>query len=355
MGVRLAQRSLEGPPLDTKELERVLSPEVPLLPLLDEAFRVRRAAFGNRVQVHILNNAQNGRCAEDCGYCSQSKTSTAPLRPYPWKSKSELLEEARAAHAAGAYRYCMVASGRGPSLGQVDQLADVVRAIKREVPVEVCVSVGLLDDAKARALKAAGVDRLNHNLNTSERHYPKICTTHTYADRVATLRAAKGAGLEACSGLIIGMGETDDDIAEVALELQRLEVPSIPVNFLIPIEGNPVYSDSSLSPERCLRVLALFRLANPSADVRAAGGREGHLGALEALALYPANSLFVEGYLTTRGRDARNTYRMIRDAGFVVERADGSIASWASLGVEEGFAVPGDAPLLKPEVRAEPV
>jgi biotin synthase len=307
------------------------------------------------VQVHILNNAQNGRCAEDCGYCSQSKLSTAPLRPYSWKSKRELVEEARAAHAAGAYRYCMAASGRGPSLSQVDELVDAVREIKRQVPVQVCVSVGLLDEAKARKLKEAGVDRLNHNLNTSEGHYPKICTTHTYADRVATLHAAKRAGLEACSGLIIGMGEGDDDIVDVALELRRLEVPSIPVNFLIPIDGNPICSDRSLTPQRCLRVLALFRLSNPSAEIRAAGGREGHLGALEPLALYPANSLFVEGYLTTRGRDARATYRMIRDAGFEVERPDGSIASWESLGVETGFAVPGDAPLLKPEVRAEPV
>jgi biotin synthase len=355
MGLRLAQRSLGGPPLGAEELRRLLSSELPLLPLLDEAFQVRSASFGTRVQVHILNNAQNGRCPEDCGYCSQSKLSTAPLRPYPWKSKQELVEDARAAHAAGAYRYCMAASGRGPGLGQVDQLADAVREIKRQVPVQVCVSVGLLDEAKARKLKEAGVDRLNHNLNTSERHYSKVCTTHTYADRVATLRAARTAGLEACSGLIIGMGESDDDIVEVALELRGLEVPSIPVNFLIPIDGNPIFADSSLTPERCLRVLALFRLANPTAEIRAAGGREGHLGALEPLALYPANSLFVEGYLTTRGRDARATYKMIRDAGFVVERADGSIASWESLGVEAGFAVPGDAPLLKPEVRAEPV
>jgi biotin synthase len=353
MGLTLAKRSLEGPPLDAGELKRLLSQEVPLLPLLDEAFQVRSASFGNRVQVHILNNAQNARCPEDCGYCSQSKLSTAPLRPYSWKSKDELVAEARAAYAAGAYRYCMAASGRGPSLGRVEELTDLVREIKRQVPVQVCVSVGLFDDAKARALKEAGVDRVNHNLNTSERHYPEICTTHTYADRVATLRAAKRAGLEACSGLIVGMGEGDDDIAEVALELCGLEIPSIPINFLIPIEGNPIVSDSSLNPERCLRVLALFRLANPSAEIRAAGGREGHLGALEALALYPANSLFVEGYLTTRGRGARATYRMIRDAGFVVERADGSIASWESLGVEEGFSIPGDAPLLKPEVRAE--
>ncbi len=349
----LALRSLEGPALEARELRALLGDAVPLLPLLHEAHTVRRHFFGNRVQVHILNNAQNARCPEDCGYCAQSAVTDAPLRPYPWKPREELLAEARAAHAAGAFRYCMVASGRGPTDRQIDELARVVREIKREVPVEVCLSLGLLDEEKARRLKAAGVDRLNHNLNTSERHYPKICTTHTYADRVATLRAATAAGLEQCSGLIIGMGETDDDIVEVALELRRMRVASIPVNALIPIEGNPVLSDGSLTPERVLRVLALMRLANPSAEVRAAAGREGHLRALEALALYPANSLFVEGYLTTRGHSAADTYGMIRDAGFVVERADGSVAEWSELGVDDRFRVGGDAAIVKPDLLVE--
>jgi len=147
------------------------------------------------------------------------------------------------------------------------------------------------------------------------------------------------------------MGESDADIVEVALKLRELDVPSIPVNFLIPIDGNPVQSDGTLTPERALRVLCMFRLANPHAELRCAGGREGHLRALEPLALYPANSLFVDGYLTTRGRAALDTYQMIRDAGFVVERTDGSPIAWSELGIDEGFRVPGEAPLLKPEVR----
>jgi biotin synthase len=349
----LSARSLDGPKLTQAELAGLLGPDVPLLPLLHEAFVVRERAFGRRVQVHVLSNAQNARCPEDCGYCSQSAISQAPLAPYPWKPTAELLSEARAACAAGAFRYCIVASGRGPTLRQVEGLAASVRAIKRCVPVGICVSVGLLDEEKARILREAGVDRLNHNLNTSERHYPAICTTHTFADRMATLRAARAAGLELCSGLIIGMGETDADVAEVACELRRLEVPSIPVNFLIPIDGNPVYSDGTLTAERCLRALALMRLANPRAEIRAAGGREGHLGALGALALWPANSLFVQGYLTTRGSAAQDTYRMIREAGFVVERPDGSVASFEELGLPMDFRV-GDSPdILRPEVLAE--
>jgi len=349
--MNLATRALVGPALEPAELAALLGADTPLLPLLHEAWLVRQTRFGNRVQVHVLNNAQNARCPEDCGYCSQSATSDAPLRPYAWKPRSVLLEEARAAHAAGAYRYCMVASGRGPNARQIAELCAAVREIKKELPVGVCVSLGLVDDEAARALKAAGVDRLNHNLNTSESHYPQICTSHTYADRLATLGAARRAGLEICSGMIVGMGESDADIVEVALKLRELDVPSIPVNFLIPIDGNPVQSDGTLTPERALRVLCMFRLANPHAELRCAGGREGHLRALEPLALYPANSLFVDGYLTTRGRAALDTYRMIRDAGFVVERTDGSPIAWSALGIDEGFRVPGEAPLLKPEVR----
>ncbi len=350
METALARRSLHGPPLDEDALLDVLDPERPLLPLLHEAWEVRSHHFGNRVQVHVLNNAQNARCPEDCGYCSQSLGSDAPLKPYPWKRHEELLAEARQAHEAGAFRYCMVASGRGPTDRQVDYLCEAVRRIKGEVPVQVCVSVGLLDEPKARRLKAAGVDRLNHNLNTSERRYPEICTTHTWRDRVDTILAARAAGLEQCSGMIVGMGEDDADVVEVALKLRELEVPSIPVNFLIPIEGNPVQSDGSITPQRALRVLAMMRLANPSAEVRVAAGREGHLRSLEPLALYAANSLFVEGYLTTKGESARATYQMIRDAGFVVERADGSLADWAELGLDDAYRVEGSAEILKPAV-----
>jgi biotin synthase len=271
----------------------------------------------------------------------------APLRPYAWKPRAVLLEEARAAYRAGAFRYCIVASGRGPTERQIDELCETVRAIKAEVPVQICTSLGLLDRSKAERLREAGVDRLNHNLNTSEGRYPEICSTHSYADRLATLAAAREAGLPLCSGMIVGMGEKDADISEVACTLRSLEVPSIPVNFLIPIAGNPIQGDGSLSPERVLRVLALFRLANPRAELRIAAGREGHLGALEPLALYPANSLFVDGYLTTRGAPGARTYRMIRDAGFTVERADGSLASWEELGVGSEFEVEGSSQILR--------
>jgi biotin synthase len=346
----LAKRSMSGPALSTAELKGLLGPDIPLLPLLHEAFLVREASFGRRVRVHILSNAQNARCSEDCGYCSQSNESKARVKPYAWKPRSELLEEARRAAQAGAFRFCMAGSGRSPTASQVQTLAETVRQIKQQVGIEVCVSVGLIDESTARILKEAGVDRLNHNLNTSEARYSEICSTHDYADRVSTIEAAQSVGLELCSGMIVGMGESDGEIVEVALELRRLQVPSIPVNFLIPIEGNRLQPDGSITPERALRVLCVFRLANPTAEIRMAAGREGHLGAMQPLVLFPANSLFCEGYLTTRGSSTASTYKMIRDAGFVVERADGSVAPWEELGVDNIYRVSGSEEILKPEV-----
>jgi len=347
---RLAERALRDQPPDETDARWILDGEdVALLPLLQAAYLPRVRYFGRKVMVHVLNNVQNGLCPEDCGYCAQNKDSKATIRKYGMKSDEEIFAEAERAAHQGATRYCMVLSGRGPTLERTKKLAELIRGVKQRWPIEVCLSVGLLDDEHARILADAGLDRLNHNLNTSEAHYGKICSTHTYADRVNTLLAAKRHGIETCSGLILGMGERSADVIEVAFRLRELEVPSIPVNFLIPIEGNQVVSDGSLSPERCLRALALMRLVNPRAEIRAAGGREGHLRSLGALVLWPANSLFVDGYLTTRGDAVRETYRMIRDAGFEV---DGNpVYDREAFEGSGGFRLPG-APdgLLKPEI-----
>ena len=345
---QLAGRALrDEPPSQEQALWILDGEELELLPLLQAAYLPRARHFGRRVMVHVLNNVQNGLCPEDCGYCSQSRDSSAAIRKYAMKSEDEILAEAEAAAKSGASRYCMVMSGRGPTLTGARRLAELVRKVKQRYPIEVCLSVGLLEEEHARILADAGLDRLNHNLNTSERHYDEICSTHTYQDRVNTLVAAKKCGIEPCSGLILGMGEESADVVDVAFRLRELEVPSIPVNFLIPIEGNPVVSDGSLSPERALRALCLMRLVNPRAEIRIAGGREGHLRGMGALALWPANSLFVEGYLTTRGDATEATYRLIRDAGFEVE---GNPLSDGSAPAEGAFHLEGDAPLLKPEI-----
>ncbi len=348
---RLAERALRDEvPTPAEALWILDGSDVELLPLLHAAYVPRRHYFGNAVMVHVLNNVQNGLCPEDCGYCSQSKDSTAAIRKYAMKSEEEILAEAERAALAGVSRYCMVLSGRGPTLSRTHKLADLIRKVKARYPIGVCLSVGLLEEEHARILADAGLDRLNHNLNTSESHYADICTTHTYQDRVRTLLAAKKYGIEPCSGLIMGMGERSEDLIEVAFKLRELEVPSIPLNFLVPIEGNPVSSDGSLTPERCLRALALLRLVNPRAEVRISAGREGHLRSLGALALWPANSLFIEGYLTTRGDSEHETYRMIRDAGFEIEGnplfAEKQLATNA-------FYLPGDG-VLRPEIARAP-
>ena len=321
--------SLSGELLSEATCEKLLTAsEIELLPLLDAAYQVRKTHFQNEVQLHILNNAQNGYCPEDCHYCAQASSATVDIEAYPLKSDGEILAEAERAYESGAYRYCIVMSGRGPSPKRVAHLAELIRTVKARYPIEVCLSAGLVDVESAGVLKAAGLDRLNHNLNTSESHYPKICSTHTYQDRMETLRAAQTVGLACCSGVIVGMGEGTDDLIKVAKALRELEVASLPVNFFLPISGtqlsesvteNPRRVPIALTPGYCLRVLCLYRFLNPKAEIRIAAGREHHLRSMEVMALYPANSMFIDGYLNAKGAAASHTLQMIRDAGFTIK------------------------------------
>ena len=318
----IASKSLEGQELDDATCKRILSDSsLEILPLLDAAYQVRKHYFGHEVSVHILNNAQNGHCQEDCHYCAQAKSSTAEIEEYGMKSDEEMLQEARTAYTKGASCYCMVYAGRQASQARIDRLKRILTQIKSEFPdKEICVSTGFVSNQGALELKQAGLDRLNHNLNTSEGHYPKICTTHTFADRLNTLLAAKSAGLKLCSGMIVGMGEEHADIIDVAKRLRALKAESIPVNLLIPIEGNILPAQASnLSPDFILRILCLFRFLNPSSEIRVAAGRELHLRSMEVMALYPANSLFLQGYLNAKGASNARTLQMIKDAGFSIK------------------------------------
>ena len=348
----LAERSLLGQ-LGPREGLRVLQDtDLDLMDLLHATYAVRREHFGRDEQVHIINNASNGHCPEDCSYCSQARTSEVPIEKYPPKEEEEILAEAGRAHAAGAHRYCMVFAGRGPSEKRTATLARVIRRIKETYAIEVCVSAGLLDEGKARVLKDAGLDRYNHNLNTSEATYEKICTTHGYADRLQTVRSARNAGLDVCSGMIVGMGESADEVVEVATTLGGLGASSIPVNFLLPFDGTTIQSSQRLTPEYCLRVLCMFRLLNPRAEVRIAAGREVHLRSLQPLGLYPANSLFLEGYLNSRGSGPRQTLEMIRDAGFrVVSEFDLDALIARAEAAELGPLVPAHALKSRADLR----
>src|SRR6266852_1395533 len=319
MGV--VERVLAGEELDRPEAHAILNcPDERLAELLAATMRVREAAFERRVKICILRNAQSGICPEDCGYCSQSRISRADISVYKMQSVEELCEGARMAVASGARRYCMVCSMRGPGTREIDHLAEACARIRGEYPtLELCLSLGLMSEEQARRLKRAGAGWINHNLNTSRRFYPEICTTHTWDDRVRTIKNVRAAGLSTCSGGIVGMGETDDDILDLAYATRELAIDSVPVNFLHPIKGTPLEGQHALTPERCLKIACLFRLLNPRSEVRAAGGRELNVGARQADLFSAVNSIFVNGYLTTPGLAYAETVKLIERAGYQPE------------------------------------
>ena len=317
----LAARVLADGAIDRDQARSILeSSDTELLDVMAAAWRVRHHHFGNTVQLFFLMNAKSGLCPEDCGYCSQSKISDAEIPRYNLLSAPKLLEAAKLAAERQSKTFCIVISARGPSEREIDFVCGIVPEIKRQYDLNVCACLGLLTPDQARRLAAAGVDKVNHNLNTSERFYSEVCTTHTYADRVATLEACRSAGLQLCSGGIMGMGETHDDLIDMAFELRAMNVESIPLNFLNAIDGTPLEHVSRITPRDCLRGLAMMRLVNPAAEIRIAGGREIHLGSLQALGLYAANSIFVGDYLTTKGQLPEADYKMIEELGFVITR-----------------------------------
>lgn len=289
-----------------------------LLELLSATYRIRQKYFGKQVQLYYLKNAKSGLCPEDCGYCSQARGSQADIPKYRMLNEEKLLQGAKAADEAKAGTYCIVASGRGPTDKEVEHVASVVEKIKSEFDLRICCCLGLLNEEQAQRLQQAGVNRINHNLNTSREYYNKICSTHTYEDRIQTLKVARDAGMELCSGLIVGMGETPEDIVDTTFELRDLEPKSIPVNFLNSIEGTSLEAVDELDPRYCLKALCLFRMAHPASEIRIAGGREVNLRSMQAMGLYAANSIFVSDYLTTKGQSAHADYEMIADLGFEV-------------------------------------
>jgi biotin synthase len=315
--IQLAEDVVNGRALTRDEALEVLgASDDDLLELLQGAFRIRAHYFGRSVDLHVIANARSGACTEDCAFCSQSKVATTDIAVYGLQSPEVLLDRARKAVEVGARRVCLVTSGRGPSDSQIERLAVAVRRIREETPLQICASLGILTDSQARRLAEAGVNRYNHNLETSERFFPNICSTHTWRERWDTLWRAKAAGLELCCGGLIGMGESDADRVDLAFAIRELGVHSVPVNFLDPRPGTPLEGRPRLRPTECLRILAMFRFVLPDREIRIAGGRETCLRSLQPLALWVANSMFTEGYLTTPGQGWERDRGMLEDAGF---------------------------------------
>ncbi len=319
----LTARALDRERPAPEEARAVLaSSDDELLDVVAAAFRVRQRYFGRRVKLNFLVNIKSGLCPEDCFYCSQRLGSGADVLKYTWLKPEDVLATAEAGVSAGAKRVCLVASGRGPADRDITRVSELITSFKGRYPdVEICACLGLLTQDQAERLRGAGADAYNHNLNPAEAHYGDICTTHGFSDRVDTVRQATAAGLSPCSGLIAGMGESDADLVDAAFALRDLNPDSVPVNFLIPFEGTPLAGEWNLTPQRCLRILAMVRFVNPDAEVRLAGGREVHLRSLQPLALHIANSIFLGDYLTSEGQAGRQDLEMIADAGFTVEGA----------------------------------
>ena len=287
------------------------------------AFKVRLRYFGRRVKLNYLVNIKSGLCPEDCSYCSQRLGSSADVLKYTWLKPDEVLSSAEAGVQAGAKRVCLVASGRGPNNADITRVSTAIDAVQAtSTPTSRCAPAWACSrTARPSGCTQAGTTAYNHNLNTAESNYRDICTTHDYADRADTVQKAKHAGLSPCSGLIAGMGETDEELVDVVFALRELDPDSVPVNFLIPFEGTPLGGEWNLTPQRCLRILAMVRFACPDAEVRLAGGREIHLRSLQPLALHIVNSIFLGDYLTSEGQAGARDLEMIADAGFTVEGA----------------------------------
>jgi len=267
------------------------------------ASEARRKGVGSRLEVCGIVNAKSGKCAEDCRFCAQSAHHSTEIPEYPLKSAGELLAAAKKARDNGASRFGIVTSGNRLTGEEIGIVAEAVKAIVHEVGIKACASLGALDEAAFKMLKEAGLTRYHHNLETSRGYYPQIVSTHSYDERIDTVIAAKRAGLEVCSGGIIGMGETWQDRLEMALTLKELDVDAVPLNILVPVKGTPLGGLLPISAVEALRAIALFRLILNNKDVKVIAGRETVLKDSQILMyMAGANGMMVGGYLTIGGR-----------------------------------------------------
>ena len=293
-----------------------------LFDLLAWSNRVRHLFKGPGVRLCSIANAKSGRCAEDCTFCAQSSRYATDADSYPMRPAADLVASARAARAHGVREFSLVTSGlRVGTDREVDTLAAAVQGI-REAGLEPCASLGALRRDHLLQLRAAGLTRFHHNLETSRSFFPKVCTTHSYDDRVATVRLARELGFYTCSGGIFGVGESREQRVELCYELQALAPDSIPLNFLNPRPGTPLAEAHHLTPRDCLTIVALFRLAHPRRDLFVCGGREVNLRQLQPLVFAAgANGMMVGGYLTTPGRPPAEDQQLVEDLGLHIEGA----------------------------------
>ena len=311
----------ENSVLTREEAIKILNtPDEELNELIAKAEKLRRKYKGNHVSIHILTNARSGNCSQDCAYCAQSCRSKAEIDKYKWVSDEKLYKDNDFVNEHHLSRHCIGLSGMKFTDEEIEELAQRIRKMKA-TGTHLCCSIGFLTEKQALILKNAGLDRINHNLNSSRAYYKNICKTHTFDQRVENIKMLQRLGFEICSGGIIGMGESKEDVADMLLELREIQPQALPINFLLPIPGTPLENadTSYLTTSYCMKVLCLARLLVPRADIRCAAGREVYFKGEEKKLLSVVDSIFASGYLTADGQGIEDTIKAITDAGFTYE------------------------------------
>ncbi len=311
----LTDRIVEGYRLkpEDPEVQELLTQ--PLEELQEEAGRIQKHFCGNHVDFCTIINARSGRCGENCKYCAQAACHHTGCEEYGFLSKEEVMETAKADQDAGANRFAMVTSGRALTGKDFEKALEIYRAMKKDLTIDLCASHGILSREQFRRLREAGVTSYHHNIETSRRYFPQICTSHTFDDRIRTIKAAQAEGMCVCSGGIIGMGETWQDRLDMAFTLQSLGIESIPINALMAIPGTGMEGRKPLPAEEILRTIAIFRFINPTANIRLAAGRK-LLPQNGATALKAGASASITGnMLTTSGTTIKEDMEMLKELG----------------------------------------
>jgi biotin synthase len=298
-------------------LEIAELPESETNSLLFHANRLREHFFGNRIHLCSIINAKSGLCPENCSFCAQSAHHRTNVPVFPLVDVDEMVSSANKAGKDGSGCYGIVTSGAGIRQGEeLERICQALRRIKQETSIQPACSLGIINTEIATALKEAGMAKYHHNLETSRSFFPNICTTHAYEDDVETVRAVKQAGLKVCSGGIFGLGESRTQRVELAFTLRELDVDSIPVNFLNPIEGTKLAGVDNLTPMECLRIIALYRFILPDKQISVCGGREKNLRDLQSWMFFAgASGTMIGNYLTTSGRAQEHDWQMLHDLG----------------------------------------
>lgn len=304
--------------LITKD-EALTLADAPLNELIKAADEIRRQLCGNTFDICTIINGKSGRCSENCKYCAQSSFYKTYVEEYPLLSTKKIVEQAVHNYEQGVLRYSIVCSGKKLSDSEVDKLCESIKAIKKACPISVCVSLGLLDEENFRKLKNAGADRVHNNLETSRRFFPQVCTTHTFDDKIKAIKAAKSAGLEVCSGGIMGLGETMEDRIDMVLQARELGVKSVPVNMLNPIANTPFENNRILTQEEMQRIVAIFRFVIPDGFIRLAGGRGIMSDKGRSLFTSGANAAISGDMLTTQGITTKKDMQILKELGYEVK------------------------------------